>query len=221
MNPVSIVVLAKYAEIFEKVFRPSAERWAPGIPKILVRDGQEIPDPPGWIVIQGPERFSMAGNANLGWRAVPPAHDIFYSGDDVELLEQNSVERLRALAYSDPKIGILSPRIIGADQWQACPPMERDISFPNRRLAFVCVYIKRAVVDLVGYLDERFKGYGSDDDDYCKRVKDADFHLAVTPRVTVRHDHPTATFRRNYGGDYAPIARQMAQSRELFEEKYR
>src|ERR1700751_6003177 len=108
---VTIVVLGKYKDVFAK-FHTMANLYLQKYPKVLVRDGHEIPDPgPGWSVIQGPEKFSMAGNANIGWRAVPTG-DILYIGDDV-LFTKQCVERLEIEANSDPDIGLLSPRIIG------------------------------------------------------------------------------------------------------------
>src|ERR1700740_2609081 len=112
VKPVTIVVLAKYKEVFQP-FYDSVQRFAVGIPVVLVRDGDEVPTPTGWTIIQGPEKFSMGGNGNLGLKAVPPDHDILYCGDDVRFLVEDTVNKIQSDAYTDEKIGILSPRIIG------------------------------------------------------------------------------------------------------------
>lgn len=194
MRKVSIVVLAKYPEIFEG-FRKTIQ-W--DVPKVLVRDGNSIPDPgEGWTVLQGPPTFSMAGNANLGWKAVDPDSDILYIGDDVRPVGDNFAQRLQAEAYSDPTIGILSPHIQGP----ACNPLQTKpplgVTHTYRTLAFVCIYIKRELISKIGYMDERFNQYGFDDDDYCRRTMLAGYTLAVTSNVDAIHEHGTSTFKKN------------------------
>lgn len=175
---------------------------------MLVRDGHLIQNPQGWTLVQGPKQFDMAGNANLGWKAADPTKDILYIGDDVRFLEVKTVERLQDLAYSDPRIGLLSPMIVGyADNpLQTNPPQDQDVVYSERFLALVCTYIKRQVIEKVGYLDDlTFLGlYGNDDADYSRRVKNARFRLAVAPKVKVKHGLDrggTETFLRNLGGD--------------------
>jgi hypothetical protein len=200
VRDVTVVVLGKYPDIFEQ-FRVNAEQYLADYQKVFVRDGHEIPDPPGstWRVVQGPEMFSMAGNANLGLRAVDPLHDILYLGDDVLQEAPQSIQFLQEDAYSDPKIGILSPMILGG----ACNALQTtpgllDLTCTETPLAFICVYIKREVIKLVGYMDEEFNEYGYDDVDYCVRTCRVGYKLAVTPRVRVTHSGGhSQTFARN------------------------
>jgi GT2 family glycosyltransferase len=199
MRPVTIVVLGKYKAVFDG-FRHDVDQRFPHVPKVFIRDGDEIAPPPGWTVIQGPERFSMAGNANLGWRAAPPDSDILYVGDDVRFTSADAIERLQEAAYSDPSIGIVSPKIVGGCNQRVQIDPTPGVSYSERRLCFICVYIKREVIDRVGCLDEQFEQYSPDDTDYCLRVKDAGYRLAVTAEVTVQHGvetDGTSTFRRN------------------------
>ena len=199
MRDVSVVVLGKYNAVFAG-FLETANQYLEPCPKVFVRDGQDIPDPgDGWNLVQGPAVFSMAGNANLGWRAANPEHDLLYIGDDVRFRSSGPIAQLQADAYSMPGIGILSPLIIGA----ASNPLQTNphlasITFTKKTLAFICVYIKRDLINSIGYLDEEFKQYGYDDDDYCRRARLAGFLLAVTPHVRVVHwEDAHATFRRN------------------------
>jgi GT2 family glycosyltransferase len=77
------------------------------------------------------------------------------------------------------------------------------MQYSEQRLCFQGVYIKRSTIDLVGLLDERFTGYGSDDDDYCLRVRKAGLFLAVTSEVVMQHGfgrlNATASFARTMG----------------------
>jgi GT2 family glycosyltransferase len=199
MRPVTIVVLGKYKAVFDG-FRRDVDHRFPAVPKVFVRDGEEIQPPPGWALVQGPERFSMAGNANLGWRAAPAGSDILYVGDDVRFTSSDAIERLQEAAYSDPAIGIVSPRIVGGCNQRSQTDPPEGVSYSERRLCFICVYIKREVIDRVGCLDEQFREYSPDDTDYCLRVKEAGYRLAVTSAVTARHGvntDGTNTFRLN------------------------
>ncbi len=188
-RPVTIVVLAKFNEVF-KGFLTSCDTYVPSqIPKILVQDGNEIDNPQGnWTVIQGPDKFSMAGNANLGLKAVPDTHDILYCGDDVRFLESSTIERLQKIAYSRPEIGILSPKIKGRGSATQVNPKSTVTYTRPLDMWFPCIYIKRELINKIGYLDERFNDFGSDDLDFCIRTRQAGYKLAITKDVCVEHE---------------------------------
>lgn len=202
MNPVAIAVLGKFPEIFNG-FRDNVDALFPHVPKIFVRDGDLIipPERPNWTCIQGPQTFSMPGNGNLGWQHVPTGYDVLYVGDDVRFSQSDSIELLQSAAYADPAIGILSPRILGgAGNPLQMRPDPTGLTYSNRGLCFICVLIKREVLNKVGYMDPTFGGnYGYDDDDYCHRVQLAGYKLAITPLVQVEHQHAGSTFEKSFG----------------------
>lgn len=210
-RPVTIVVLTKYKEIFEP-FWNSVIGYDPQYPMIVVADGNEVDDlnkfgqillPVDRKIIKGPKKFSMAGNANLGLKAVPEDHDILYCGDDIRFLEPDTIAKLQAVAYADTWNGIVSPKLIGrGSPVQTNPPTEISFAKPLE-LWFPCVYIKREVIQKIGYLDERFSDFGSDDLDFCIRAKQAGYKLVVASNVSVKHEAspeggPT-TFVKNIG----------------------
>ena len=203
MRPVTIAVLGRFPDIFNG-FVESAEKYLPSIPKVFVRDGALITMPTGdtWINIQGEPPFSNPGYANLAWQAAAPDSDILYCGDDVRFLQPNTWELLQEVAYSDPSIGVLSPRIIGAagNNLQLYP-MAEGITYSHQRLAYICVYIKREVIEKAGYMDEEFGGsYGYDDDSHCWKVQQSGYQLAVTSKVSVEHKNAGSTFARTGPG---------------------
>jgi hypothetical protein len=203
MRPVTIAVLGRFPDIFNG-FVESAEKYLPTIPKVFVRDGNEIVMPTGteWTCIQGPEVFSNPGNANLAWQAAAPDSDILYCGDDVRFLQYDTWQLLQEIAYSDPKIGALSPKIIGAagNNLQMYPSTE-GITYSHQRLAYICVYIKRETIDKAGYMDEEFGGsYGYDDDSHCLKIQRAGYTLAITSKVSVEHKNAGSTFARTGPG---------------------
>ena len=203
MKPVTIVVLSRFADIFQG-FRENVDRFLPEVPRVFVRDGEEIALPldSRWTVVQGPEKFAMAVNGSLGWKTAPADSDVLYVGDDARFTQMNTVELLQSAAYSDPKIGIISPKITGEiGSYAQADPNPTGITYSNGRLAFVCVYIKREVIEKVGYLDPLFSGaYGCDDSDYCHRTKLAGYRLGVTPSVVVHHAHAASSFTRTAVG---------------------
>jgi hypothetical protein len=194
MNPkVTIVVLAKYVDVFEKFFH-SVEKFFPDVPKILVADGKEIieytatTNVKNWRLIPGPAKFTMAGNGNLGLKAVPLDSDILYVGDDIRFLDADLIKNLQEAAYKKDDIGIVSPRLIGrGSPPQVNPPFLLTQVTPLQ-MWFPCVYIKRTLLDKIGFLDEQFNDFGCDDFDFCIRTQLAGFKLAVTNSCAVVHE---------------------------------
>lgn len=156
-----VVVLSKFPEIF-KGFQDCVDADAPEVSKICIWDNvmPEGPRTQKWSHFVAVGEFNMARNANLGWKASDG--DLFYVGDDVRLIQPNTIAQLQALSDSEPEIGILSPRIIGHAQELQIRPTFSPLTFAPF-VAFVCVLIKRAVIQSCGYLDENFSGYGMED----------------------------------------------------------
>jgi len=205
MNPVTICVLSKYNEVFVP-FWETVSRLEPATMKVLVRDGNEVCTEhlgSDWTVIQGPEKFSMAGNGNLALRGAPSYSDILYCGDDVRFRTAGTTQILQQQAYSDPSIGILTPKIIGRGAGPQTSPTHNLMTVQPLEMWFPCVFIKRALIDKIGYLDEDFNDFGSDDYDYCIRTVKAGYRLAVTTEVSVEHeaspDGGPTTFTKKLG----------------------
>lgn len=224
-HPVTIVVLSKFPEVLAG-FKASLERYCPNAFVVLVKDGKaDFEVGPTWMNVQGPETFSMAGNGNLGLKAVPADSDILYCGDDVRFLESNTIETLQKVAYFSSQIGILSPHILGrASPALGNPPNSQSFSWVRPiEMWFPCVYIKRELIDKIGFLDEQFNLFGGDDLDYCIRAQKAGYKLAVTPRTKVQHEAspeggPT-TFVKNLGVEEWQNQQNKAWPKLL--EKYR
>lgn len=186
----TVVVLAKYWEVF-KGFLDTVEYHLPNYDKILVRDVEsDIPtDTLGgrWKVVDGMSPFSMAGNGNIALKAVTEG-DILYCGDDVRFMKADTISKLQEIAYKDSAIGILSPRIIGRGSPSQVTPMAEISEVPPLEMWFPCIYLKRETIDKVGYLDEQFSNFGSDDLDYCIRTKLEGMKLCVTNKAVVKHE---------------------------------
>lgn len=170
-------------------------------------------------VFLGEQPFVFARNANRGIRSagayVTPnvtgspavsSLDVILINDDAQLTTPNGFNRLSEAAQ-DPngrQFGVVSALILGgaaADDQMMGRPHSRNV-LPGRirecthhMLAFVCVYIRRTVIDYVGLLDQRFTAYGYDDDDYCARVRLAGWKLGVFDPCIVEHGSIESTYR--------------------------
>lgn len=205
MRKITLVVLSRYPDLFEG-FKKSIEAVHPGIRKVLVRDGHQISktsvldtDCHPWKVIQGIEPFVFARNMNMGWDAAKK-DDIIIAGDDVRF-SHPFVDILRAVAYSDKRIGFAVPELGG----QSC---------------FVCAFIKRDLIDEVGRMDERFTGYGMEDVDYYKRFEAKGWRTQPTTAVKVHHIGGATSFYRRAAEGGVPVQLSNDANRELFNQKW-
>ena len=207
----TIVVLSRYADIFERC-RVSLSLIAPSAPKILVRDGDAIGQPEGWQVIQGPPgAFCYAHNANLGIQAC--SGDVLLMNDDCQFTQAGTLHTLASLFITHPHVGILSPNIDGVANGVFCSG--QPIQETKGYLSFVCVLIRRALIDKIGLLDERFTNYGSEDVDLCRRAQLAGFTLAITSLATVSHRQASSSYGRE--GD---LELKRAESARTYLEKW-
>lgn len=117
------------------------------------------------------------------------------------------LEKIITVAESDQSIGLVGARL----HWPDGQPQNSGVYFrysddnhylgavdnPLDRASevdcvfFALVLIKRAVIEKVGYLDERFT-IGLEDMDFCLRSKDAGFRIVVSDTVAI-HDANTST----------------------------
>jgi GT2 family glycosyltransferase len=80
-------------------------------------------------------------------------------------------------------------------------------------LCFVCVYIRRDVLNKLGPLDERFIAYGWEDNDYCRRALADGYKLGIYDPVQVEHGTLKSTFR-GYGHC------DMTYNQRIYEQKW-
>ncbi len=82
-----------------------------------------------------------------------------------------------------------------------------------RMVCFVAVLIPRRTIETVGLLDERYTGYGCDDDDYSFSVRKAGLKIGIHDGCYVDHGSLTSSFRgaAGSGGDYRPNLRRFIE----------
>jgi GT2 family glycosyltransferase len=169
---------------------------------------------PGIRWIEGAKPFVFAANANLGIAA--SRRDIILLNDDALPMTAGGFDRLSQAALREPGLGAVSSAVVGTvgNGRQAVRPGDRLRPEPEQ-LCFICVYLPRATLDLVGPLDARFTGYGYDDNDYCDRIRAAGLRLAIYDGCVVDHSgRLPSTFRTRT--DFAELA---ARNLTLYRQK--
>lgn len=92
-----------------------------------------------------------------------------------------------------------------------------ELAAKCKMLAFFCTAFKTDVFKEIGYLDEAFGiGYG-DDDDLCKRMRDAKMELAVSLGTYVFHNHQS-TFKKLFTD--SQIEQMKSEKLKIYEEKH-
>lgn len=220
-----VVILSRYGD-YLRACVDAIQRHEPdlGPERILVVDdgaSKEAPDlPVTWI--EGSKPFIFARNANLGIRAA--------GDDDVILLNDDAIlgtpGGFSKLWHHRGNYALLSAAITGAiGNPRQKPQRERPLNAPPRgefaMLCFVCVLMQRSTIQQIGELDERFLGYGYEDNDYCRRVLDAKLTLGVYDACIVEHTMgKTSSFRRRDDIERPTEEMLLADNRAIYQEKW-
>lgn len=211
----SVVILsAKIDNVRQNV--AAIRKHQPGTRVIVVQDGikpmeQASADLVGVEWIEGAKPFCFARNANLGIAAAG-TDDVVLVNDDAFLLTKGGFDNL---AKASEHYGIVSSTVLG----RCCnvrqkTQQENNVTEPDF-LAFVCVYLPRRTLELLGPLDERFEHGTWEDNDYCRRAHEAGLSLGICGKCLVSHDNQNTTF------ETLPVYRQILdQNRARFEEKW-
>jgi GT2 family glycosyltransferase len=232
-DPYVIVIPNKYEDVIQPFFT-SLSRFRSKPPKILiVADGHNRSY--GFNVITAPGNFIFSKSANLGIKYTEP-YDVILMNDDVRLLQLGTFDSLFKAAYSDPSIGILSPLIDGGcGNSYMSSSKTHELWFGHKShimyrvgsghdyISFVCVYLKRQMLNQIGLMDENFSEYGKDDADMNIRATKADWKVAITDSVTVRHGEGGSKYirGRNWNTSFARKLRgDSSSNRDYFFSKY-
>lgn len=185
---------------------------------------------PDAAVIANPENRGFPAGCNQGIRAAKGAQILLLNNDTV--VTTGWLDKLLGALETDPRIGVVGPssnNVSGEQQiavtyddltgldgfaWELGKTNAGQTADTDRLVGF-CLLVRRAVIESIGLLDERF-GIGCfEDDDYCKRARLAGYRVVHAKDAFVHH-FGGRTFVAT-GVDYSALIRQ---NQARFEEKW-
>jgi GT2 family glycosyltransferase len=156
-------------------------------------------------LVLGEQQAGFAVNANRGLGLADG--DVVLLNNDV-IAHKGWLERLQYWAYRVPHHGIVGPKLLYPDNRIQSAGSFRNVDAPewfDHRYRFApadhgpanipwhalgmtgaCVYVKRAVIDEIGLLDEGY-AMAYEDMDWCLRAWDAGWRVAYYPRASMTH----------------------------------
>jgi hypothetical protein len=187
----------------------------------------------GIRLIENGKNLGFVRGNNAGLQAT--VTDVVLLNNDTEIIQDDWLARMQALAYSEGDIGVVGCRLVNADGnlvhagtyipqpsfWgQEYPGNERDIGQYTRDrevegVIAACVYIRREVIDEVGMLDTDYFSY-YEDTDFCLKARRAGWRTFCCGGATVKHLENASTDmnRMDFSGTFK-------RSREVFLSKWK
>ena len=182
-------------------------------------------------LIQNDENLGFAAGNNRGLEAAEGEYLVILNNDTY--VTRGWLLGLVRHLRKDPGLGLVGPvtNNIGneakiAIEYADMDEMQRAaLAYTSRHarqalearvVAFFCAALSRTVQEAVGGLDERFGLGFFEDDDYCRRVEQAGFRIAIAEDVFVHH-HLSASF------DKVDVEQRQAlfeKNKRLYEEKW-
>ena len=164
-------------------------------------------------IVRSPENSGYAGGNNLGLRSGDAKYYILLNSDT--LVRKGAFGAMLATMQANPDIGMLGPTLIGPDgkplisRFRHPTPVSefveatgtgivyrlfRNYVVPIRHeetaelewIGFPCVMFRKAMVDDIGLLDERYFMY-FEDIAYCRRATQSGWKIAQCPEAEVDH----------------------------------
>jgi glycosyltransferase involved in cell wall biosynthesis/SAM-dependent methyltransferase len=166
------------------------------IDDLLTSFAQRIPN---CTIVHNTTNLGFVATCNLAMQQTAPADVILLNSDTV--VPEDFAKQLAIAAYSDTTIGTVTPLSNNASIFsvlqgvtpqnqvyrylQTATSLPREITIPTG-VGF-CLYIKREVLDTVGYFDPVFgKGYG-EETELCQRIRVSGYRNVLTTRTFVYH----------------------------------
>ena len=171
----------------------------------------EAPNAKPFIVRSGIKPFCFSRNVNIGIIAAG-TDDVIVLNDDALLKTRHGFGAL-SKAMHGYGLGAAITNNAGNLNQVRLPQIPGQMHDEPRMVCFIAVYIPRATINAAGLLDERFIGYGMDDDDYSLRVRNAGYKIGIFDGCYVDHGSLKSEYRGGpvTGGDFRPNLRRFIE----------
>ena len=161
----------------------------------------------GVQVVTGERNEGFAANVNRGIRASDPSHDVVILNSDT-VARRGWLAALQLGSTREPRAGIVGGKLLypdgriqfagtirnpGAPEWfdhrfrfKPANLGAANVVQPVLAVTGACMYIKRAVIEQVGLLDEAYP-MAYEDVDYCLRAWQAGWRVLLWPDAELTH----------------------------------
>ncbi len=155
----------------------------------------------GATVVRGSVNAGFAAGCNRG-AALGHAKTILFLNPDA-VIDADSLERLAAVFYDDPEIGVASPRLVyprghrqrvqwpypsAAGAWREALGLHRQEEESHGGFVIgACLAVRREAFEAVGGFDERFWLYG-EEADLCRRIEELGWTIRRVPSAAAIHE---------------------------------
>jgi len=146
---------------------------------------------PQVIVLENKANLGFIKGTNKGLK-IATGKTILLLNDDTKVLD-HALEKMHDYLYSDPKIGMVGPKLVFADgtpQRHAglLSALHKNVDKPKKAnvISGACLMVKREVYEKIGMLDEKLFFY-NDDLDWCKSCWKAGYSVMIYPDARVIH----------------------------------
>ncbi|HVR04976.1 MAG TPA: glycosyltransferase [Solirubrobacteraceae bacterium] len=220
-EPVDVVIASyRDAELVAQLVASIQRTVPPGMARVIVAEDCSGPEHVAAlraisgidVVIEGERNEGFAANVNRGLRASNPDRDVIVLNSDMEA-RAGWLAGLQYAAAQQPETGIVGAKLLYPDGRIQFAGTVRNLGAPewfDHRYRFkpedwgpaaiggsvlavcgACMYIKRAAIEDVGLLDERYP-MAYEDVDYCLRAWQAGWEVVYFPAATLIH-HESVT----------------------------
>src|SRR5262249_20772516 len=145
-------------------------------------------------LISNPENRGFPAAANQGLRVARGDNLLLLNNDT--LVTTGWLRRMLDALLGTPQTGLVGPCSNNVSGWQQVPVTYTDLACLDgfawelgkkhdqqtveaSRLVGFCLLFRRAVIDRIGLLDERFGIGNFEDDDFCRRAAEAGFKAVI------------------------------------------
>jgi GT2 family glycosyltransferase len=145
-------------------------------------------------IVEGVKPFIFSRAINAGIKAAGEREGYIICNDDAILMSPGGFTTLLEASRANPQYGIISATTNVSGNRNQRP---KGIGFreETNNVPFVCAFIPRRTIEMVGYLDEAFTAYGYEDDDMCERVRRAGLKIGIHDGCFLDHGSLHSSYR--------------------------